>query len=343
MSDAPPTPVVPHSRPWIAADDRAAVDAALASDMVASGGGAKRFERAVLRHLDREAGTATATSSGTEALRLALLALGAVPGDEVILPTYCCGSVERAIRATGATPVPCDIGRHWHATAASVAPRLTARTRAVVLVSPFGILADPRPVAALGVPVVEDLCQAFPPAGFPLHGAAAVFSFHATKCLTTGEGGMAVAREGLPAEAFAAACARGAISPLSDLSAALGESQLARYPAMLARRRDLADRFFAALPAQATSRLAEVRDRTIFFRFPILHDGDFGALQAAFLARGVAVRRGVDALLHRAAGLADDDFPGATDLFRRTVSVPLHPSLTPEETSTLLAACRDLL
>lgn len=336
-------PVIPHSRPSIDASDRAAVEAALASGMLASGGGAERFERAVCAHLALPEDRAAATGSGSSALSVALAALGAGPGGEVIVPTYCCGSVARAVRATGATPVLCDVGPRWHATAETVEPRLTPRTKAVVLVHPFGIAADTASVAALGVPVVDDLCQAFPPEGRTPSGAAFVFSFHATKCLATGEGGMAASADRALAGTMRRLRGERAVAPLPDLAAALGGSQLARYPQMLRRRREIADAYFAALPPRATARLAEVRDRSVFFRFPVLREGNFEDLRAAFAERGVAVRRGVDALLHREAGLPDEAFPGAVDLFERTVSLPLYPALADGERETILDACKGLL
>lgn len=113
---------------------------------------------------------------------------------EVILPTYVCDSVLRVVTAVGASPVFCDVGQDWNITATEVARCVTPRTGAIIVVHTFGIAADVAQLQEFGVPVIQDCGQSL---GLQLpngehvghQGYASFFSFHATKSLTTGEGG----------------------------------------------------------------------------------------------------------------------------------------------------------
>jgi perosamine synthetase len=331
---------VPHSRPWLTGEDRAAVSAVLDSSMIAAGEASMAFEAEAARYLHQAGGVAT--PDGTTALFLALRALGIRAGDEVVIPAYVCDAVAKAVRWTRATPVLCDIGHDWCVNADTVKARLSERTRAVVVVHTFGIVADVEPIARLGVPVVEDLAQAFgasTPAGMAGgFGRLAMTSFHATKCLTTGEGGMVFSRdEGVVAELRKLKDSAYRL-PLSDVQAALGLSQLRRYGEFLERRAEIAARYGQEIHGRFT-RPEGISSRTMHFRYPVLLDGErVPELMADFHSRGVLVRRGVDALLH-----GDARFPASEHAFRRTLSLPLHPSMTHDEVDRVIQVANQVL
>src|SRR5206468_3296476 len=188
---------IPHSKPILSPEDLAAVRTVLQTGMIASGSTVDSFERAVSRYLGFAGGVAAST--GTSALFAALVALGGGSGgegsgEEVVLPTYVCRSLLDAVCASGATPVLCDVGDDWCVSRETVTRHLTSRTKAIIVVHTFGVAADAASIAELGPPVIEDCCQAFGAAAgsTPLGqaGRLSVVSFHATKLLTTGEGGM---------------------------------------------------------------------------------------------------------------------------------------------------------
>lgn len=210
---------------------------------------------------------------------------------------------------------------------------------------PSGCRSCHRPCSRSASPLVEDACQAFGPAS-PAAGSdlshARVFSFHATKALTTGEGGYAAFAD--PERVTTARRLRDterAAAPLSDLAAALGRAQLARFDAVLERRRHIAARYFEAFPAEMTHALRDAPDPGRLLRFALQFvsrpDADFDRLHALCAAGGVAVRRGVDTLLHRAHGLPDARFPNAVSAYGGTLSVPFHPSLLDAEVDTVIA------
>jgi perosamine synthetase len=327
--------MIPHSKPWITESDQEAVNAMLTSGQIALGKLVRRFEEAVAAYFGAAGGIAV--GSGTAALVLALRTLEIGTGDEVILPTYVCHEVADAVRAVGAVPILCDVGAEWNMTAETVRPHLTSRTRAIIGVHIFGIAADMDSLLAFGLPVIEDCCQAFGAPGTG-RGTINIHSFHATKCLTTGAGGMVTSADPVWMDRLRQFQQyHQSLSPLTDVQAALGISQLERYPAMLERRQAIAERYFAAFPPDWTAKLAGARQHSMFYRFPTTA-GFSAAHVQAFEERGVLVRRGVDTLLHRRDNLPDDAFPNAAAHFEATLSVPLYPALTDAEVQTVIEA-----
>jgi len=145
-------------------------------------------------------------ANGTDALTIALRALGVEPGDEVVMPSLTFYATAEAAVNAGATPVFCDVDPETYCvTAETVAAAVTSRTRAIVPVHLFGNLAPVEELRAHGVPVLEDAAQA---AGSTLRGRhagslgdAATFSFFPSKNLGGfGDGGAVVTDDDAVAE-----------------------------------------------------------------------------------------------------------------------------------------------
>jgi perosamine synthetase len=336
---------IPHSRPWITEADRAVVERTLRDGIVSRHHHATAFETAVARRVGSVG--AIACGSGTAALLLTLKALG-VTGKEVILPSYVCKNVLQAIQAAGAYPVLCDTGPGWLTTPETIAPHISPRTAAIIVVHTFGFAADMEAFARLELPIIEDACQAF---GTQINGREAgsfgtvgIYSFHATKCLTTGEGGMAVFNDAnVLARARELQDGRHSwiSSPLSDLQAALGLSQLSRYETFVERRRLIAQRYLDALKDLPVG-LPPHSGKDISFRFPLRINGDVADGMHLFEAEGIQTRRGVDALLHHGLCLPPSQFPNAEKLFATTLSLPFYPALSDDECERVVAACRNI-
>jgi dTDP-4-amino-4,6-dideoxygalactose transaminase len=143
---------------------------------------------------------AVGMSSGTDALLAALMAAGVGPGDEVITPTYSFFATAGCVWRLGATPVLVDVEpATLNVTAATIAPAITARTRAIIPVHLYGQMAEMPPIldlaARAGAVVIEDACQAIDAADGPLKagaaGTMAAFSFFPSKNLGGfGDGGL---------------------------------------------------------------------------------------------------------------------------------------------------------
>src|SRR6202165_4652825 len=173
---------------------RAAVTRVLDSERYILGPEVRAFEEEFGAYCG--APPAVGVANGTEAITIALRAMGVGPGDEVVVPSFTFYASAEAIPPTGATPVFCDIDPDTYCvTADTVRAALTPRTRAVVVVHLFGNVAPVTEIEALGVPVLEDAAQAAGSRaanGRPgALGAAATFSFFPSKNLACfGDGGM---------------------------------------------------------------------------------------------------------------------------------------------------------
>jgi dTDP-4-amino-4,6-dideoxygalactose transaminase len=261
---------IPFHRPSITADDLHAVRKVLESGWLTHGPVCREFETAFAGHVG--AARAVSVSSGTAALHLALVALGAGKGDEVITTpmTFC--ACAHVIEHVGATPVFADIDPvTMQIDPAEVERRIGRRTRAVIAVDygghPCQIEQITKIGRARGVAVIEDAAHSLgASAGERLVGSiadATAFSFYATKNITTGEGGMLTTEDsmladrverlrlhGIERDAWRRYRQGGAWryevteagfkANLTDLQAALGLSQLRRELEMRARRTELA-------------------------------------------------------------------------------------------------------
>lgn len=337
---------VPHSRPTLGDDERAALAEVVASGQLAQGPRVAAFERAMADRLGVRG--AVAVSSGTAALHLALLALGVGPGDEVLVPSYACAALLHAARAAGATPRLVDVDPATFNIDPDAAKRVRSpRCRALIVVHAFGLPADLDALLALGVPVIEDAAQALGarhgtrPVGSA--GAVGITSFYATKLMTTGEGGMlfgdderilGVARDLREYDEKRDDRLRFNYK-MTDLAAALGLVQARRLPAFLDRRRRIADLYRARLGSSPLRHPPDPPGR-VYHRYvvtgPRAAEHYLGRLDAA----GVDARRPVFQPLHRYLGLTG--FPGADEAGARAVSLPCYPSLSDAELERVVAA-----
>jgi dTDP-4-amino-4,6-dideoxygalactose transaminase len=320
---------IPVMRPWIGAEEAAAAAAAVTSGWVAQGPRVAEFEQAFAAMIG--ARHAVAVSSCTAGLHLALVAAGIGPGDEVVVPSLSFIATANAARYVGAQPVFADVEcATQNMTPATVEPRLTSRTRALILVDQAGVPADLVGLLALceprGIVVIEDAACAVGSTylGRPVGVGAefAAFSFHPRKLLTTGEGGMVVTGDGEMAARLrrlrehgmdvSAAQRHASRQPvieryletgfnyrMTDVQAAIGLVQLGKLARLVARRRELAERYRALLAG--IPGLITVRDpdygSTNYQSFWVLLPDDFPVSRDELLfilaANGVSARRGI--------------------------------------------------
>ncbi len=367
---------VPFHVPYVGRAEEQAVLRALRDGTLEGNG---PIGQAVEAQLQRLLGVRYAflMSSCTAAMEVALAAVG-VAGGEVILPSFSFPSVAASVVAAGARPVFADIDpRHLTLDPIAVEQQLSSRTRAVIFVdyggSPGTLDAIGDVTNRLGLPLIEDAAHALGARlrGRPLgsFGTVGCVSFHETKVVTCGEGGVfltddeamiesaSVAREyGTNRTAFQQGLVDhyewvgiGWSRLLADPLAALLRAQLDALPTILRRRRAIAARYFQAfapLAAAGTVQLpvlspdVENNGHVFHLLLPSAHRAD-ALIDALARARIDARRHFVP--LHRSAyaqraGFATRRLPVTESVAARLVRLPIYPSLTDAQQQRVIEA-----
>ena len=335
--------MIHHSQPYISQSQKQKVLDCLEISMVSKGKSCAQFEQEHANLLNKRYGIAC--GSGTQGLVAILKHLKIGEGDEVILPSYVCDKVEEGILAVGAIPVLCDIGESWVMNKESIKAKLSPKTKAIILVHIFGINAFSESLKEFDFPIIEDICQSTgswnQKFGAGSYTDYAFTSFHATKCLTTGQGGMAFCNDNEAEIALRQSIKQDFFNDYSDLQASLGLAQLAEYDFVLKKRQNISQRYLNELNP---SLIAITRDLdSMHFRFPIISPVDFEQAKEAFEKVGISIRKGVDTLIHRKNGISDSEFPITVQRFEQTISLPILPQLTPEEVDHIILQTNKIL
>ena len=307
---------------------------------------------------------ALGVANGTDALQVALMALGVGPGDEVVCPAFTFVATAEAAALLGARPVFVDVHPDtFNLDPDRLAEAVTDRTRAVVPVHLYGQCADMAAIRAVcdaaGVPVVEDAAQAI---GATWQGQAAgaigavgCLSFYPSKNLgAMGDGGAVLTTDPtLAARARALAnhgaerkyhhTAVGVNSRLDGLQAAILSVHLRHLPVWTDARRAAAALYDAAL-ADVPGLVRPVRQpgaRHVFHQYTVrVPAGRRDGLRDHLAARGVPTMVYYPEPLHRMGPYASDaDLPETDRACREVVSLPMHPHLAPDQ----IAAVADLV
>ena len=378
---------LPFALPDIGEAEIQAVAEAMWSGWLTTGPQAKAFEREFGDVLGGEV-QAVAVNSATAGLHLALEALGVGPGDEVIVPTWTFTATAEVVRYLGADPVIVDVDPvTLNIDLGAAEGAITPRTRAVMPVHFAGLAVDRQGIARLardhGLRVVEDAAHAFPTVSSgELIGTgssdAVVFSFYATKTMTTGEGGMIVTADeqiaarvrtmrlhGISRDVFgryrstAPSWQYEVVAPgykynLTDPAAAMGRVQLRRSGKMRDKRAAIAARYheaFAGLPLQLPADAPE-GDSHAWHLYVIRMTADASVARDEFIAE--MAKAGVGCSVHfiplhmhpywrEQCRLLDDQFPVATAEFARVVSLPIFSKMTDAQVDRVVEAVRGVL
>ena len=352
-----PSAWILHNRPLLDAKDHQAVTKVLSSQWVAEGAITRTFEQETAGFLKRR--YAKAVSTGTAALHLALLALQIGRGDEVLLSTYSCTALLNAIHYTGAVPVLADIDeRNLGPSRLSLRWLVNRKTRAIIVNHAFGFPADILKIKEFGIPVVEDCAQALGGSidGEPLgsFGDLSICSFYATKMITSGCGGMVLTHRRKWAGRIRDLSHYDQRSDykvrynysLSDLSSALGLSQLKKLGNFVRKRTMISKRYEQILRSTdfyywTGQRRGECPN---FYRFPIGSLRPFAFYKKIFARHKIQIISPLEPyqLLHRYLDLDRKRFPVAEALSRTLISVPIYPALSPPEVDRICRVLKEL-
>lgn len=353
---------IPAAKPIIGDDERAAVDAVLATGMLAQGQQVAEFEKEFSDVL-LDGRPTVAVNSGTSGLHLGLLASGVGPGDEVIVPSFTFAATGNAVALTGATPVFADIEpEHYTLDVEHVASLITDKTKGIMPVHlyghPFDVEGFSRLAAECGIDLYEDAAQAhgasFRGQKVGTFGKFAMFSLYPTKNMTSGEGGMvstadAAAERNLRLlrnqgmEKQYANEVAGFNNRMTDIHAAIGRVQLRKLAGWTATRQENAAFFDANLQGVVTPVVREEASH-VYHQYTIRIEGASAAERDAFataLREEHQVGCGVyyPTPVHRLATFRTElDLPVTEMLAREVLSLPVHPSLSEADRERVVAA-----
>jgi perosamine synthetase len=355
--------MIPIARPDLGQEEIDAVAEVIRSGIIAAGPRVRELEAAWsefcgVRHT-------IAVGNGTLALMAVFDQLGIGPGDEVITVSHTFAATANAILSTGAMPVFVDIEPDTYLIDAKrIEAAITPRTRAIVPVHLFGLVADMDMIQAIadrhGLAVVEDACQAH---GATFRGRKAgsfghgTFSLYATKNMTTGEGGFITTNDDALADRLRLYRNQGMRTRyqfeslgynyrMTDINAAIGLVQLAKLERNTARRQAIAaayDAGFADLPVR-TPVVPDGRTH-VYHQYTLEVGPARDAIIAAIKDGGVGADIYYPIPVHRQAYIQERglhaDLPMTDRAAERTIALPMYPGMTPEDQATVISVVRD--
>lgn len=337
----------------------AAIERVVASGRYILGPEVSAFEQELADYCGARHGVGVA--NGTDAITIALRAMGVGEGDEVVVPSFTFYASAEAIPPTGATPVFCDVDPETYClTAETVRAALTPRTKAVIAVHLFGNVAPVAEIQALGVPVLEDAAQAagsVSPAGRPgALGAAATFSFFPSKNLGgMGDGGMILTSDEQLAERARTLRFHGSRdkvtyeqvgynSRLDELQAAILRVQLPHLDAWAAGRRAAGAHYTDAGLGELV-RLPRPTDGSgpAWHLYVVSHP-EPAQLQRALADARIGCKAYYRTPVHRQEAMrawgAGIELPGTDEAARTHLAIPMSPALSRAQADEVVAAVR---
>jgi perosamine synthetase len=367
--------VIPLAKPVLGEREEQLVLEVLRSGRLSLGPKLAEFEQRFAARVG--APHASAVSSGTAGLHLALRGAGVEPGDEVITTPFSFVASANAIVYEGARPIFCDIDRRTlnldpQAAAAAVGPR----TAGLLPVHIFGYPADLPAFEALAerhkLWIVEDACEALGAVHADgkqvgSRGHPAVFAFYANKQLTTGEGGMICCADPELKARYDSERNQGRAPDmgwldhdrlgfnyrLSELACALGIAQLERLDELLAGRAEAARLYGEALAGIEGLELPcpdAGGDRRSWFVYVVQlpPEVDRDATVEALRARGIDAKPYLPAIhlmsfYRERFGHREGEFPVCEDVARRSVALPFFPQITESEIAQVAEALAGVL
>lgn len=352
-------PFIAVAEPEIGKEELAYVTDAVESGWVSSlGKYIPMFEESFAEFCGSRFGVAS--SNGTTALHLALLAVGVGPGDEVIVPTLTFVATANAVTYTGARPVFVDSEPvTWNLDPSLIEAKITSKTKAIIPVHLYGHPAEMDSILEIAhrhrLFVIEDAAEA--------HGATykdqrvgslghiGCFSFYGNKMVTTGEGGMSVTDDEALAEKMRDLRDHGMSKQrrywhpiigynyrMTNIQAALGVAQMERIDSMIARKRCIARWYNASLGKIQGITLPpeEPWGETVYWLYSVLIEDGFGVGRDEVMARLKAV--GIDSRpffypMHVLPPyyFNEQQFPVAEALSRKGISLPSGVTLREDQ------------
>jgi len=365
MNDAGRKIEIPWAKPTYWGKEEQYVLEALRSTWISGGPFIERFERALCEYLGVQ--HALAVSNGTAAIHLAYVALGLSAGDEIVVPAFGFMAAANIALQLGMKPVFCDVHpRTWCMGAEDVRAVITPKTRAIVPVHSYGNVCDMESLLALGrergIFVIEDAAEALGSRAGNVYagtlGTINTFSFHATKTIATGEGGLVVTDDdklahtarlyrshGLRRERHYWHEVPGHNFRMTNLQAALGCAQFEHIAAITRERRRVFSEYehrLGGIPGVVMQQRTHGSDPLTWAMSVLLASDVFpqgrDCVSMALAEKGIETRPGFQPPSEMAY-FSDKRYPVADKLGRWVLSLPTFATLHDDEIEYI---CRQL-
>jgi perosamine synthetase len=356
--------MIPVYQPYFNGREKEYVSQCMDSTWISSKGEfISKFERGFADFIGAE--HATTVSNGTVAIHLALEALGIGPGDEVIVPTLTYIASVNTILQTGAKPVFVDsLESTWQVDPKDVEAKITPRTKAVMVVHLYGLPCDMDSLTNIcqknNLLLVEDCAEAFGTFYKGQHvgtfGDIATFSFFGNKTITTGEGGMVVAKN---KEVLARAyhLKNQGVSPareywhdvvaynyrMTNICAAIGLAQLEQAIDILAKKRQVADWYreeLEDLPLSCHKEIPETKHSFWMCSIAVDDAAHRNPLREHLKQVGIETRPLFFPSHTMPHCAMSESFPIAESLASRGINLPSYPALTKKQVQDICGEIR---
>ena len=348
-----------HSKPYVGKEDAFKAALQIESGMHASGAKTKEFEEKLAGFIGAK--YAKATNSGTSALHLALLALGVDEYAEVIIPSYVCQTVMNAVDYTGAKAVLADINQNFNEKGYNISSKtvkdlINKKTKAIIAPHMFGMPADLESIINLGIPVIEDCAQSL---GAKYKGKmvgsigdAGIFSFYATKVISTGYGGMIMCSSERLKDKIEDLTKydkrdKYEISynyELSDIQATIGIEQLKNLDYFIERRKAIAEKYNSAF-SEKFFKIPPKTEGSFPFRYLIKFSNNLERdnMKDKLIEKRIKTELPVFKPLHLYMGLDRNKFLATEEAYNTTLSIPIYPALRDEEVEYVIKSVLEVV
>jgi perosamine synthetase len=349
--------LIPHNLPTLNSEEIKAITKTIRSNWIAHGKETKRFEDDFCRLIKGRPHHAAVVSSGGAAMYVALRALGVEKGDEVVLPSYVPGVLNSLLLAQ-AKPVLVDIDENdFNISFKETKKKITKLTKAIIVPHIFGVPVQIDDFLKLGIPIIEDCAHALGAKykGKPVGtlAQASIFSFYASKPITTGQGGLIYSQDKKIMNRVKEildydtphGCDLRINLMMTDMQAAMGRVQIKKFPKFLKKRKMIADKYFKSFPADIIWTSKKMKDRQpVYYRF-ILRVSNQKEIIDQLDKKGIKtiVPFKPNELVHRSLGAKNSEFLVSEKVAKTTISLPIYPSLTAKQVDYIIKSVKEVI
>ena len=342
---------IPHNRPTISCEEIKAVNEALSNLELTTGRKVREFENAFSHYIGIKT---AATSSGTSGLHLALISLGISKNDEIIVPSYTCISVALPVLYQQAKPILADISDDFNISVMDIKNKISKKTKAIIVPHMFGYPADLKEIKEIceekDIYLVEDCAQSigatYDNKKVGTMGDISVFSFYATKIMTSIQGGMVCTRNSdwiqiIEDIRYHDQCRSSEDNDMrlkysylmSDVEAAIGIVQLKKINDFISRRREIANIYRDKIKSEYVQHpIVSNEKKHVYSRYVIKTPISPVTLMNKLRKYDIFCERMYVPPLHKRALIKrfnkNSEFMKTNELLASSLSLPIYPTLT---------------